>query len=124
MTSHLRFLRGMVTPMGTNPRPNEKLSPELRSAVEAMVPLVTLAEEMGWPKQWLVCDHCGEYSWCFPPHIFDPCPMVVETVKAAGLKMDTERNQMISSGIMLREQMDQFKRWVDSATDTDPEDEE
>lgn len=72
-----------------------------------------LADEMGWPKVWLTCDHCGEYAWRVPPHIFDPCPFVVETIEAAGLKMDAERNQAIQAGVMMRDQLEAFRKWMD-----------
>lgn len=101
----------MVTTM-TNPSPNAKPPYELQGVVEATQPLMRLADEMGWPKQWLICQHCGEHGWRVPPHIFDPCPLVVETMEAAGLKMDAERNQAIQSGVAMRDQLDLFRQWL------------
>lgn len=111
-SSYLRFFRGMVTPM-TNPSPRPFDHQEL---VEATAPLMELADRMGWPQEWLICDHCGEHSWRIPPHVFDPCPLVVETIQTAGLKMDAERNQAIAAGHALREQLDAFRGWIDGQT--------
>ena len=59
----------------------------------------TCAEELGLPKEWRVCAHCGEQSWRFPPHLLNPCPFVVEMAEAAGMKMDAERMQAVRAGV-------------------------
>lgn len=109
---YLSFLRGIVTTM-TNPSPGGDDTIDFQGIVEATAPLMELADRMGWPKTWLTCDHCGEYAWRVPPHIFEPCPLVVETMQTAGLKMDAERNQAIATGVAMRQQMEAFQAFVD-----------
>jgi hypothetical protein len=99
----------MFTPMGKNPKP---LPPEWQEIVESMEPLGMLADLLGWPRQWIVCPHCGEHSWRIPPHLFEPCPLVVDAAQTAGLKMDAERNQAIRSAQTLENQWRAFEEYI------------
>ena len=110
----------MVTTM-TNPSPNSKLTPELQEAIAATLPLMAMANALGYPEEWIVCDHCGAYGWRIPPHVYDPCPLVVQTVEAAGLKMDTERNQTIAAGLAMREHLEHFQKWMEREIGGDDE---
>jgi hypothetical protein len=62
-----------------------------------------LADELGLPAEWRVCTHCGEQSWRLAPHMFDPCPFVVEMANSAGLKFDAERMTAIRAGAHMEE---------------------
>lgn len=59
------------------------------------------ANRLGLPREWLTCPMCGEQSWRWPPHSFDPCPLVVKMTEAAGLKMDAERMTAARAGIQV-----------------------
>ena len=62
-----------------------------------------LADELGLPNEWRVCTHCGEQSWRLAPHMFDPCPFVVEMAETAGLKFDAERMTAIRAGMQMEQ---------------------
>jgi hypothetical protein len=81
--------------------------------VEGFRPTNELADGMGWPSQWLVCGHCGAWSWRLPPHTFDPCPLVVEAAQSQGMKMDAERSMAIRAGINFEKQAQAFQDWVE-----------
>lgn len=92
---------------------NRKLNPEIREIIEATRPMKEIADAQGWPKQWIVCPHCGQFSWRFPPHLFDPCPLVVEAAQVQGLKLDTERNSALRNSAALEAQLAAFQAYLD-----------
>ena len=72
-----------------------------------------LANSLGLPRQWIVCPSCGQQGWRFPPHQFDPCPLVLQMAEVTGLKFDAERATSVRMGVhmeeltrMMRQQME------------------
>lgn len=72
-----------------------------------------LADSFDLPREWVVCSHCGQQGWRFPPHQFDPCPLVLQMAEVAGLKYDAERATSVRMGVhmeeltrMMRQQME------------------
>lgn len=64
-----------------------------------------LSDELGAPRAWVVCPHCGAQGWRLPPHgIAKACPIVKSMTDSVGLKFDAERNFTITS----RQQMERF----------------
>jgi hypothetical protein len=94
---------------------------EYRAVVEAFQPTNAMADAMGWPAQWLICQHCGEWSWRLPPHIFDPCPLVVDAAQTQGLKMDAERSMAVRAGINFEKQAQAFTEYMGRLLDEEDE---
>ena len=76
---------------------------ELEEALKQYKYLDSLAARIGFPKAMYVCDHCGAAGWRMPPHMFEPCPIVLAMSEAAGLKIDAERATTIKAGIQMEE---------------------
>lgn len=113
------MFRGMFTPMGKNPQP--RLTEEMQSVVDGLRPMIDLGIALGWPQEWRVCDHCGEHSWMIPPHVFDPCPMVIDAMHTAGMKMDAERMQAVKAGLVMQDQMQALKTFLQQMGEGDEE---
>lgn len=62
-----------------------------------------LGDDVGWPRAWVVCPHCGKQSWRVPPHGVEPCPIVAQTAEQLGMRFDAERMAAVRSGVHLEE---------------------
>jgi hypothetical protein len=60
-----------------------------------------IANTCGLPRIWLCCPHCGAQSWRLPPHVFEPCPLVIEMAQSEGLKIDAERMTAVRAGVQI-----------------------
>jgi hypothetical protein len=66
-----------------------------------------VGDQLGAPRIWVVCPHCGAQDWRVPPHgIGEPCPLVKSLSDSFGLKFDAERMATLRSG----HQMEQVSR--------------
>lgn len=68
------------------------------------------ADSFGLPREWVACSHCGAQSWRFPPHMFDPCPMVGQLADAMGIKIDADRSASIRMGLLSEQMWDAVRR--------------
>lgn len=120
-TAMLPWRRATPTP----PRLAAELSltPEMQAVADAYDPITALADYLGWPDDWVVCPSCSAHSWRMPPHIFDPCPMLVEMAQSAGLKMDAERSAAIRTGVTLEAQAQALQRLFEQAFGDSEDDE-
>lgn len=119
-TAMLPWKRATPTPPTLEAEPI--LTSEMQAVADAYDPIIALADYLGWPDDWVVCPSCSAHSWRMPPHIFDPCPMLVEMAQSAGLKMDAERSAAIRSGVTLEAQAQALQKLFEQAfEDEDPE---
>ena len=68
-----------------------------------------LGDELSLPRQWVACPNCGQQGWRIPPHAFEPCPLVVQTAEAAGMKFDADRMAALRLGVQAEELTKLFK---------------
>lgn len=72
--------------------------------------LNNMARKLGLPKVMYICEHCGGSGWRYPPHLFEPCPIMLAISESAGLKLDAERSATIKAGIQMEKITEMMNR--------------
>jgi hypothetical protein len=62
-----------------------------------------VTDELGFPREFVICPHCSAQSWRLPPHGSGPCPLVVQMAEQLGMRFDAERMQAIRMGVHMEE---------------------
>lgn len=80
------------------------ISPEFRERLASWTRIFdeqnALADAAGLPQEYILCPHCGAQDWRMPPHGFqEGCPIVTETARSFGMKLDAERNLTARAGM-------------------------
>ena len=75
----------------------------LRHVLRVLAPDSEIAIRMSFPKDWIVCQFCGEAGWGIHPHYGNPCPIAHGMAESAGLKMDAERATAARMGLQMEE---------------------
>ena len=69
-----------------------------------------MARTLGLPKVMYTCEHCGAAGWRYPPHLFEPCPIVLTISESEGLRLDAERSSTIKAGIQMEKITEMMNR--------------